>query len=71
MGRLLDSLHPSDVVSAAAAGADLIVLEEAIHRGLGTHVIVPIALDEFINQSVIDAGPEWVGRLNVVWLFRL
>ena len=66
MGRLLDSLHPSDVVSAAAAGADLILLEEAIHRGLGTHVIVPIALDEFINQSVIDAGPEWVGRLNVV-----
>ena len=53
-------------MSAAAAGADLIVLEEAIHRGIHTHVIVPIALDEFIHQSVIDAGPEWVGRLNVV-----
>ena len=53
-------------MSAAAAGADLIVLEEAIHRALGTHAMVPIELDEFINQSVIDAGPEWVGRLNVV-----
>ncbi len=63
---MLDGLRPSDVVSAAAAGADLIVLEAAIQRGIGTHVVLPIALDEFVNRSVIDTGPEWVTRFNDV-----
>jgi hypothetical protein len=63
---MLDALQPSDVVSAAAAGADLIVLEEAIGRGIHTHVVLPIELDEFVKQSVADAGPEWVTRFHVV-----
>lgn len=66
VGRLLDALRPSGVVSAAAAGADLIVLEEAIHRGLDIHVIMPIAPDEFVKQSVSDAGAEWVNRFDGV-----
>jgi hypothetical protein len=66
VGRLLDALRPSAVVSAAAAGADLIVLEEAIRRGLDIHVIMPIATDEFVEQSVSDAGVEWVSRFDGV-----
>jgi hypothetical protein len=66
VGRLLDSLRPSGVVSAAAAGADLIVLEEAIRRGLDLHVIMPIAPDEFVAESVVDAGAEWVDRFDGV-----
>ena len=66
VGRLLDALRPSGVVSAAAAGADLIVLEEAIQRELDIHVIMPIAPDEFVAQSVIDAGSEWVDRFDAV-----
>ena len=66
VGRLLDALRPSDVVSVAAAGADLIVLHEAIRRSINTHVVLPIALDEFVKQSVVDAGPEWVGLFDEV-----
>ena len=57
---MLDALQPLAVVSAAAAGADLIVLREAIERGIGAHVVLPIPVREFVKQSVIDAGSEWV-----------
>jgi hypothetical protein len=66
VGRLLAALRPTDVVSIAAAGADLIVLDEAIRRSINTHVVLPIALDEFVKQSVVDAGPEWVGLFDEV-----
>ena len=66
VARVLDAFRPSDVVSAAAAGADLIVLEEAIHRGINAHVVLPIAAEEFVNQSVSDAGAEWVSRFRAV-----
>jgi hypothetical protein len=66
VARLLATLRPSDVVSAAAAGADLIVLEEAIQRGINAHVVLTIGRDEFVKQSVMDAGPEWVTRFETV-----
>ncbi len=66
VGRLLDALRPSGVVSVAAAGADLIVLDEAIRRDIHTHVVLPIAMVEFVKQSVVDAGPEWVGLFDAV-----
>lgn len=66
VGRVLDALCPSSVVSAAAAGADLIVLQEAIQRGIDVHVILPIAVQEFVDRSVSDAGPEWVSRFEAV-----
>jgi hypothetical protein len=64
--RVLDTLRPSDVVSAAAAGADLIVLEETIRRGINAHVVLTIARDEFVKLSVADAGPDWVRRFEAV-----
>lgn len=66
VARLLATLQPSDVVSAAAAGADLIVLEEAISHGINAHVVLTIARDQFVKQSVNDAGPDWVARFEAV-----
>jgi hypothetical protein len=66
VSRLLEAMQPSDVVSVAAAGADLIVLEEAIRREINAHVVLPIALAQFVDQSVIDAGPEWGVRFDAV-----
>lgn len=66
VGRVLDALRPRAVVSAAAAGADLIVLQEAIERGMGAHVVLSIPVRDFVKQSVIDAGPEWVRRFEAV-----
>ena len=66
VGRVLDALQPVAVVSAAAAGADLIVLQEAIERGIAVHVVLPIPVRDFVKQSVIDAGPVWVLRFEAV-----
>jgi hypothetical protein len=66
VGHLLTTLRPFAVVSAAAAGADLVVLEEAIRRGVGAHVVLPIERNEFVRQSVADTGSEWVQRFDAV-----
>jgi predicted amidohydrolase len=62
VAKVLDSLRPRAVVSAAAAGADLLVLPEAIHRGIDVHVVLAIDAEQFLQQSVVDSGPEWVRR---------
>ncbi|HSB87143.1 MAG TPA: hypothetical protein VLD86_12570 [Ilumatobacteraceae bacterium] len=64
--KVLESLQPGAVVSSAAAGADLIVLEEAINLGIDAHVVMPLAREEFVPRSVADAGPEWVTRFDSV-----
>jgi len=66
VGKVLDSLAPRAVVSAAAAGADLVVLGQAIRRGIDVHVVLAITADEFLKRSVVDAGPEWVTRFDDV-----
>ena len=66
VARLLEVLRPSDVVSAPAAGADLVVLEEAIRLGQRIHLVLSIDFDEFRRQSVLDAGPHWVERFEAV-----
>jgi hypothetical protein len=57
--RLLADLRPNAVVSAAAAGADLIVLGEAIDAGIAVHVALPLTTDEFSQRSVADLGEAW------------
>jgi hypothetical protein len=66
VGHLLATLRPLAVVSAAAAGADLVVLQEAIRQGIEAHVVLPIARHHFVEQSVADAGPQWVQRFDAV-----
>ena len=66
VAHLLATLHPFAVVSAAAAGADLVVLEEALRQGIRAHVVLPIGRADFVEQSVADAGPEWVQRFDGV-----
>jgi len=66
VGHLLTTLRPFAVVSAAAAGADLVVLQEAIRRGISAHVVLPIEREDFVQQSVADTGQEWVQRFDAV-----
>ena len=60
LALLLDTLAPVAVVSAPAAGADLIVLTEAQRLGVPVHILLPIPEEEFVAASVADSGPEWV-----------
>ena len=64
--RLIDVLSPAGVVSAASAGADLIVLEAALDFTVPVHVVVPIERTEFVARSVADAGAVWVRRFDHV-----
>ncbi|HEX4982879.1 MAG TPA: hypothetical protein VFV63_14330 [Ilumatobacteraceae bacterium] len=60
IARALGDLRPSSVVSAAANGADLIVLAEAQRRGIATHVVLPLPANAFLETSVAGADPSWV-----------
>lgn len=67
LGRFLDVLRPRAVVSAAAAGADLVLLEKALAtRGVAIHVVLPFDAARFRETSVADRGAAWTARYDRV-----
>jgi hypothetical protein len=66
VGRRLEilfaALRPEGLVSAAAAGADLLALEAAAAVGVPTTIALPLTRDEFRRRSVEDQGGDWVVR---------
>ena len=66
VAQVLTDLHPSAVVSAAAAGADLIVLEEALRLGITIHVALPISVELFRRRGCEDVGDDWAVRYDKV-----
>lgn len=66
LGRLLAHLRPDVVVSAAAAGSDLVVLQEALRLGLAVHVVLPFARETFRERSVADRGGDWAEAFDRV-----
>jgi len=59
--RLLAGLRPRLVVGAAAAGADLIVIQAAMRAGVVAHVVLPFDVETFAQTSVNSAGGSWPG----------
>jgi hypothetical protein len=59
MTDLLELLRPSGVVTAAAAGADLLVAEAAIAGGIPLHIVLMFDRDRFRIESVEDQGDRW------------
>jgi class 3 adenylate cyclase len=47
-----------------AAGADILFAEAVLERGASLHVVLPFAVEEFIEVSVRPAGPGWVERFR-------
>ena len=66
VAQVLADLRPSAVVSAAAAGADLIVLEEALRMGITIHVALPLGVEEFRRRGCEDVGDDWAVRYDKV-----
>jgi LysR family transcriptional regulator, hydrogen peroxide-inducible genes activator len=60
LAALLDVLRPEGVVTAAAAGADLLLVVAAQERGVPVHLVLPHGVDGFREQSVADLGTRWV-----------
>ena len=66
VAQVLTDLRPSAVVSAAAAGADLIVLEEALRLGIRIHVALPLSVEQFRRRGCEDVGDDWAVRYDKV-----
>jgi hypothetical protein len=66
VAQVLADLRPTGVVSAAAAGADLIVLEEALRAGITIHVALPLGVEEFRRLGCEDVGDDWAVRYDKV-----
>jgi hypothetical protein len=66
IARALNDLRPSSIVSAAANGADLIILAEAQRLGIPTHVVLPLPAETFLEASVAGAHPAWVEQYRQV-----
>lgn len=65
--RFVDAVRPRIVVSAAAAGADLLLLESALATpGVAVHVVLPFAATQFRETSVADRGASWTERYDRV-----
>lgn len=64
--RLLKELAPASVVTAAASGADLILLDAAQKMSIATHVVLPSPPADFRASSVADQGALWARRFDHV-----
>jgi adenylate cyclase len=60
----LARLQPLAVYGSVAAGADLIVAELALARGVELHVVLPCGVDDFLRVSVQPFGGALVGRVQ-------
>lgn len=60
LGALLDLLQPEVVVTAAASGADLLLVEQAHARGIAVELVLPCPVDRFRDASVADQGERWL-----------
>ena len=62
--RYLEKLQPVAVFCSAAAGSDILLLEEAAALKIETQVILPASAKEFRIQSVEPFGADWAERYD-------
>jgi hypothetical protein len=56
--------RPAYAYGSLASGADILWAEALLAAGCDLHVALPFASEEFVETSVADAGPGWVGRFE-------
>ena len=66
--KILGRLRPDAIVSAAASGADLLVLDVALRLAIPVHLSLPLPALEFRRRSVADQGEGWTERFDRVCL---
>jgi hypothetical protein len=60
----LDRTPVGYAYGALAAGADILWAEALLEHGAELHVVLPVALEEFVRASVAPAGAGWVERFD-------
>jgi class 3 adenylate cyclase len=65
--QIAERIAASDIAFAygsLAAGADILFAEALLERGVRLSVVLPFAVEEFVEVSVRPAGPGWVERFH-------
>lgn len=62
ISAVLDRHAPSAGFGPLACGADILIAEALLARGAELHVVLPFAEDDFIAESVLCGGPQWLER---------
>jgi len=60
----LEERNAGFAFGALAAGADILVAEAVLARGAELNVVLPFAVDDFIEHSVRPAGDAWIPRFE-------
>lgn len=56
---VLDEFRPTHTVGGAAAGADLLLLESSLSRGIPALALMPVDLERYRMVSVASVGSRW------------
>lgn len=56
--------RPGFAYGSLASGADILFAEALLAVAAELHVVLPFAVEEFVQSSVADGGPGWVERFS-------
>ncbi|MBF0236100.1 MAG: DUF4071 domain-containing protein [SAR324 cluster bacterium] len=62
----LDGFHSVIGYCSAACGSDILFAEAMLARGWEVNIMLPFAIEDFIQTSVAYAGADWVTRFRSV-----
>ena len=62
--RFLESHQVGYAFGSLASGADTIIAEAVLSRGVELNLVFPFRLDDFVRISVAPAGESWVRRFQ-------
>jgi hypothetical protein len=62
--RAIDDNGIGSAYGSLAAGADLLFAEALLRRGAGLNVVLPFAVEDFIEASVRPFGADWEPRFH-------
>ncbi len=62
----LMQLRAKHVVSSAACGADMIIVETAHELGIPVVMVLPFPVESFKRYSVADCGGNWAERFDAI-----
>lgn len=62
--QAIDEYGIGSAYGALAAGADLLFAEALLRRGAGLNVVLPFAVEDFIEVSVRPFGIDWIPRFQ-------
>lgn len=62
--RYFDDHDIGVAFGSLAAGADILVCEVCIRRGIDLHAVLPFRKNDFVAQSVMPAGGDWEERFE-------